>query len=115
MKVYVVWGTNEDEEAERRVEPLHADLTAGGADGYLLSGLLQTFSGHVRELEPGGTLSLICTRGSRSTDESPNPVGTVASFVINNPGSEGRLADRHDWEFRVERRDALLPFMDKEA
>lgn len=109
MKVYVVWGTNED---DRRVEPLHADISPGGADGYLLSGLLATFSGHVRELEPGGMLSIICTRGRKPEDEDPNPVGTTASFVINNPAGPGKPADRHEWEFRVERREALLPLME---
>lgn len=110
MKVYVVFGNVDDEDGNpKENEPLHAALAPGDADGYLLSGLLNTFAAHVRELEPGGSLSVYCSRGIKATDDEPDPLGTTASMVINNPAGEDKPADRHDWDFRVERRLAVHP------
>src|SRR5438105_3417028 len=85
MDVYVVWETTPDEEDPK---PLAVTLEKGDADGYLGAGLLNSMAQAIQALGDGGLLSLSMSRG-RVPDGDINPPGTFASFVINNPESDG--------------------------
>lgn len=103
LDCYIIWGSDPDDEANKKLRPLSIELEQGEADVYLMNGLLQTLMGHMQILSPGGQLSILVTRGREAGTEEPDPPGTVATFVINNPGT---TSDRHAWDFRVEKRAA---------
>ena len=88
---YVILGSTPEEPG---MNPIEVYLRREGAEGYLLEGLLKSFHVAVAEqkLEPGGTISLIVTRGNPAEDPDCT---TSGSFVVNNP------ADRRAWDFVV--------------
>lgn len=107
--VHVVWGNLPEikdgvltDSTERT--PLEVFLEQVKADQYLLEGLVFSFGQHVNELAPGGQITMLVTRGQRPTEDNPNPPTTFGSFVVSNPADGDKKADRHEWEFTVERR-----------
>lgn len=102
IETYVVFGSD----PENPNKPLEVFMQQPGADQFLAEGLLRAFQAHLPALEPGGTLSMIITRGVKPTEEQPNPICTSGSFVINNLPDE-KPVDRHVWDYHVERRQAV--------
>lgn len=76
-------------------KPIEVYLNKQGADEHIMKGLLGAYANHLQVLEPGGTISLIMTRGDEPTEEHPFPTSS-GSFVISNP-----KGDRHVWDFNT--------------
>lgn len=101
VDVFLVWGPDpEDEEAEgQAVLEVFVD-SEKDAEVYLSQGLMALVQDRIRKLKPGGTVSLLATRGRPPSGDDMGSSMT-ASFAVNNPGGK-----RMDYEFRVERRRA---------
>jgi hypothetical protein len=84
------------------------------ADTHLWQAVFTIAAAHAAELGEGGTLSLMVIRGKDPDAEATNPAGSFASLVIDNPETDDHRADRHTWEFRVERRSAeMVPIVER--
>lgn len=113
IPVHVIWGTAPEsdfvERGEERVfapgqpvsRPLEVEVEKDAADYFVMRGVMAAFQTYVGQVKPGGAISVIISRGMDVTEQEPSPVGTSASFVINNPDG------RHVWDFNVERRKAV--------
>lgn len=88
---------------ETPAHPVAVLLEQREADAYLMQGLLDTIMRHFGSVGSGGTMSFILTRGRQPKDDDQFPPPTTASFVLNNPSDAEELADRHSWDFRIER------------
>ena len=91
LDTFVILGSTPEEPG---MAPIEVYLRREGAEAYLLQGLMKSFHVAITEdkLEPGGTISLIVTRGDPAQD--PDAM-TSGSFVVNNPN------DRRAWDFVV--------------
>lgn len=100
LPVYIIWGTDPDE-ANDKLRPLASELLKAEADSAVLTGLMGAVATHLGRLEEGGRLSVLISRGRAPDGDDPEPPGTHASFIIDNPHG-----DKHVWEFVVEKRMA---------
>lgn len=113
IPTWVVWGTAPETDYQDdgsialkgdgvESRPLEIYFQKDGADMYIMRGIATSFQAYLGMLEPGGTISVMISRGQDTTEEQPEPPTTTGSFVINNPGG-----NRHVWDFAVERRKAV--------
>lgn len=103
--VHFLW-LNDPDAKKNRLMGVQAEQ--GDADSELLTALFNVLGSHMGNLQPGGTISVLCRRGKEPDDLDKNPLGSTASFIIDNPETAETAADRHEWVFRVERRSAKL-------
>lgn len=116
QQVYVVWGEapdvdwaerpgSEEQEpkfGEQVVRPVEVEFAPEAADAYVMRGVHAAFTSFLGSLKPGGTMSVMITRGRQPLPGEEQPM-TSGSFVISNPDGA-----RHVWEYRVQKRQAVV-------